>query len=117
MDFYLDQPLGQVGRYMKYQGRKIMVRAKAQVGVKSGALRANIHMRHVRIKRGQYIKIIASLRYARMHHDGTRPHVILPRKRQVLRFMSKGQIINTHMVLHPGTKPNRFLTDQLKMID
>jgi len=117
IDRYLNQPGGEVGRYLSKRGRRIVAAAKAQVGIRTGWLRASIHMRHMRDKRGQYLKIGSSVRYARMHHEGTRPHLILPKKRQVLRFMSKGQIINTHLVRHPGTKPNRFLSDNLKLID
>jgi hypothetical protein len=115
-DFFLNNPKGRVGRWLKTRGSVVVSQAKSQVGVRTGLLRASIHMRHMRDPRGQYIKIGSSLSYARLHHDGTKPHLILPKKRQVLRFYSKGQIVITHMVRHPGTKPNRYLTDNLKLI-
>ena len=42
-------------------------------------------------------------------HDGSRPHVIAPRKRQVLRFAQGGAFRFAPMVNHPGTKPDQFL--------
>lgn len=107
---------GMVGLRLRLLGRRILAAAKRQVGVRSGALRASLHMRHFRDPRGQFIKIGSSLDYARLHHEGTRPHLILPRKRQILRFYSRGQVVRTHMVKHPGTKPNRYLTDNLRLI-
>jgi hypothetical protein len=116
LDTLLKSPRGAVGRHLKGIGRKIVAAAKAQVGVRTGALRSSIHMRHFRDPRGQYIKIGSSVAHAYMHHEGTRPHLILPKKRAVLRFMSKGQIINTLLVRHPGTRPNRYLSDNLKLV-
>ena len=116
-DFFFNNPAGNVGRWLRLRGRRILAGAKRQVGVRTGALRASLHMRHYRDPRGQYLKIGSALEYALLHHNGTRPHLIVPKKRQVLRFYSRGQIVMTLMVRHPGTRPNRYLTDNLKLID
>jgi hypothetical protein len=116
LDKYLNSPGGQVGRYLAKKGRIVEAAAKGQVGVRTGALRLSIHMRHLRDSRGQYIKIGSSLPYARMHHEGTRPHMIYPVRAQVLRFVTKGRLVYTHAVRHPGTKANKYLTDNLKLI-
>jgi hypothetical protein len=113
---YLDMPGGQVGRYLGRRGRIIEAAAKRQVGVSTGALRSSIHMRHMTDPRGQYIKIGSSLSYARMHHEGTKPHLIRPNTAHMLRFVSKGQIVFAHMVRHPGTPANRYLTDNMRRI-
>jgi hypothetical protein len=94
----------------------ITVAAKAQVGVRTGALRASIHMRHLRDSRGQYVKIGSGLDYALLHHNGTRPHIIRPDRAKVLRFVRGGKVIFAHSVRHPGTKANRYLTDNLKLV-
>jgi hypothetical protein len=73
-------------------------------------------MRHLRDPRGQYIRIGSSLPYAKDVHEGTKPRLIVPTKRKTLRFFSKGVIFHTQMVKHPGTKPNRYLTDNLKLV-
>ena len=114
---YLESPTGTVGRFLKRKGLLVQAAAKRQVGVQTGALRASIHMRHFRDPRGQYVKIGSSLPYARMHHEGTRPHLIRPTTPGgVLRFQTKGQLVITHLVRHPGTKPNRYLSDNLNLI-
>lgn len=113
---YLNMPSGQVGKYLARKGRLIEMAARRQVGVQSGALRASIHMRHFTDPRGQYVKIGSSLNYARLHHEGTRPHLIRPNTAHMLRFQSKGQIVFAHMVRHPGTPPNRYLTDNMRRI-
>jgi hypothetical protein len=51
-----------------------------------------------------------------MHHQGTRPHIIVPRRAQTLRFYSRGRIVYSKLVHHPGTKPNRYLTDNLRRV-
>jgi hypothetical protein len=116
LDRFLDNPAGRVGRHMQKVGARITSAAKAQVGVRSGALRASIHMRHFRDPRGQYLWIGSNLSYARMHHEGTPPHLIRPNRAEKLRFVSKGVLVITHLVRHPGTKPNRYLTDNLKLV-
>jgi hypothetical protein len=52
--------------------------------------------------------------YAIFVHQGTRPHIIRPRTKKVLVFYIGSQKIVARTVHHPGTKPNRFLTDNLK---
>jgi hypothetical protein len=117
LDFYLNNPNGEVGRYLSKKGSLIKAAAKRQVGVQTGALRSSIHMRHFRDPRGQYIKVGSPLPYARAHHEGTRPHLIRPnRVGGVLRFETRGQIVFAHLVRHPGTRPNRYLTDNLRLI-
>lgn len=114
MDRLLKQPGGEVGRHLRNRGLLIMAGAKRQVGVRTGALRASIHMRHLRDIRGQYIKVGSNLPYARAHHEGTRPHIIRPNTAQVLRFTTRGQVVFAHLVRHPGTRPNRYLTDNMR---
>jgi hypothetical protein len=110
----LDNPSGDVGKYMANRGRLLVGMAKRQVGVKTGALRASINMTHSRTGRGQQIRIGSSLPYARLHHEGSPPHLIRPKNARMLRFYSRGQIVFTHMVRHPGTRPNRYLTDNMR---
>jgi hypothetical protein len=116
MDRLLLSPSGDVGKYLAKKGRLIEAGAKRQVGVQTGALRASIHMRHFSDPRGQYVKIGSSLNYARMHHEGTKPHLIRPNTAHMLRFYSKGQIVFAHMVRHPGTPANRYLTDNMRRV-
>lgn len=114
LDRYLNSPTGEVGRFLAKKGTKITAAAKAQVGVKTGGLRASIHMRHVRDTRGQHLKIGSNLSYARAHHEGTKPHIIRPNRAKMLRFVSRGDVVFAAAVKHPGTRANRYLTDNMR---
>lgn len=116
LDFTLNDPFGPVGRYLFKRGRAIVAAAKAQVGVDTGRLKASIHMRQERAPKGQLMRIGSPLSYALVHHEGSRPHLIVPNRAQVLRFTAGSRVIYTHAVRHPGTRPNRYLTDNLYLI-
>ena len=110
----LKDPSGAVGRYLKNKGNEILTSARARVGVRTGALRASLHMRHMRDPRGQQIWVGSKLNYALAHHEGTKPRVITPNSGKMLRFVSRGQVVYAHSVNHPGTKANRYLADALR---
>lgn len=42
-------------------------------------------------------------------HAGTRPHVIVPKQKKVLRWPSGGNFVFSKVVHHPGTKPDEFI--------
>lgn len=44
---------------------------------------------------------------------GTQPHVIVPRRREVLRFTVDGRTVYTTRVRHPGTRPQPFMQQSL----
>ena len=116
LDNLLNSPRGEVGRYLFERGTRILIAAKSQVGVKTGRLKASINMRQYRSVGGQSLKIGSPLNYALIHHEGTRPHIITPDTAEVLRFSSRGRIVYTRVVRHPGTKPNKYLADNLYLI-
>jgi len=116
MDLLLDNPNGTVGRFMAHIGRDIREGASLLAGRSTGALQASIHMRHYRDPRGQYVEVGSNLSYAYMHHEGTRPHIILPKKAKILKFMSRGQMVYAHRVMHPGTKRNPYLKEPMRLV-
>lgn len=116
LDKLLNNPRGPVGAYLFVKGAKIREQARLQVGVDTGALKSSIHVRQGRTGPGQYVEVGSPLSHALMHHEGTKPHVIMPSRAQMLRFSAGGRIIYTRKVNHPGTRPNRYLTDQLYLI-
>jgi hypothetical protein len=105
-----------VGRYLTFTAAKLKILAKAQAGVKTGALRSSINYRIVKGGGGLVALIGSDNHIAFMHHEGTRPHIIAARRAQTLRFYSRGKIRYAKVVRHPGTKPNRYLTDNLRKV-
>lgn len=93
---------------------QVVMLAKAQVGVQTGALQSSISG-SVSPGRSVTSRVVASDSKAIMHHEGTKPHLIKP-KGKTLAFSNRGKIVYTRIVRHPGTKPNRFLTDSLRAV-
>ena len=116
MDFVLRSPNGEVGRHLRKLARRLQLLAKAQVGVDTGALKDSINYRIVRGGGGLVAIVGSNNHIALLHHQGARPHIITPRRAQTLRFYSHGRIVYSKLVHHPGTKPNRYLTDNLRRV-
>jgi hypothetical protein len=115
-NFLLKSPQGEVGRDLMRRAVAVQQAAKAQVGVKTGELRKSIHIRRrPNNPAGQQIEVGSNLKYALLHHEGTKPHVILPVVDSQLVFSSGGRIIRTNRVNHPGTRANKYLTDNLPL--
>ena len=112
----LNTSSGALWRYMERKGDLAVKGAKRMAGVKTGRLRASIHKRHLGNMTGQYLWIGSKVPYAYMHHQGTRPHIIMPKSpAKPLRFTSKGRVVITPgPVMHPGTRPNPYLSSQLR---
>lgn len=114
----LKSPNGMVGRYLNDRGRELTALAKAQVGVDTGALRGSIRYKMKTSYGTLAVEVTAHDDKALMHHEGTRRHLIKPRRAKALRFKYNGRIVYRQVVNHPGTQPNKFLTDNLsKVID
>lgn len=112
-DGFKNAPIGDIGMALeKYIGRPILLAAKRQVGVDSGKLMNSITLIHRRTGIYQDMIIGSDNKIALIHHEGTRPHSI-DRYPKMLRFSSKGRMVYTHHVNHPGTRPNRYLSDNL----
>lgn len=47
--------------------------------------------------------------------NGTRPHLIRPRRKKALRFEVGGEVVFAKLVRHPGTRPNDFLGRALRL--
>jgi len=116
LDYTLKQRAGTVGRDLEARALRVMWAAKAQAGIKTGALRLSIHISHGREATGQSFKVGSPLMYALAHHEGTMPRVIVAKRGGTLKFTRQGGVIYTHAVRHPGTRPNRYLTDNLPLV-
>lgn len=112
----LREESGEVGQFMYTVVKRVDRQAKQQVGVETGAVKASIKY-SVRTAPGGFLGTVeATDPKSLMHHQGTDPHVIVPKKAKTLRFHSRGRIVYAKIVRHPGTKPNRFLTDSMENV-
>lgn len=97
--------------------RQVMNRAKVLAPVDTGRLRASIRIEARRTFTLRSVYTIGSdVEYADMVHGGTRPHVIRPRTKQVLRFRVGGRVVFARVVNHPGTKARPFLDRALREV-
>lgn len=106
---------GIVGRDLSNRATRVQLAAKAQTGVRSGANKRDITKNWIAGNAGDLaIRVGAARSYSLLHHEGTRPHVIRPRNARALRFVNaRGDVVFARAVRHPGTRPNRYLSDNL----
>lgn len=137
MAYLTDSPTGPVGRDFRRRVRTLTYRAKVSAPIAKpdprdpfprrtppGALKASIKSLYLPVNRdGQSALVGANpvkggraVGYALYMHEGTSPHVIRPRRAPALRFFWKriGDVMVTTRVMHPGTRPVRYLTRWLR---
>lgn len=112
---FLNGPTGEVSRFLHRGGRRVVLAAKAQVGKDTLSLMESISYDVRTIGSIPTLTVKAENEIAYIHHEGTRPHVITPRNSQALRFSSNGRIVYSRAVMHPGTPPNRYLSDNIHL--
>jgi hypothetical protein len=123
MDSLTNSPYGEVGRWLARKGQEMAAGARAQVGVRTGRLRASIAVSQERVPLGQELRIVADAvapgragSYALDHHEGTPPHLIRAKGRGALVFPGGRGVAAAKVVHHPGTRANKFLSDQLPIL-
>lgn len=107
-----------IRRDMYRRSRNMTQAARGYVRVRTGLLRGSIRGGvHPRAD-GMIAEVIAGIpgrtRYTMFEHDGTRAHIIRPRRRQALRFVTGGRVVYARRVVHPGTTGSRFLVKALE---
>jgi len=108
-------PQGPLVRNLFERGERVRVRAKELVGKDTHKLEHSIVKRMGEDASGPFCLVGSEEPHAELHHDGTRPHEIVPRRARVLRFpASGGGYVFAMRVNHPGTKPNPYLTNALQ---
>lgn len=131
---YIRQGNGPVMRDMSVRAERVQAAAKRQVRLghvgggernanKRAVLRPNLRNTIVkRVVRGTdgnpSVLVGSASPIALLHHEGTRPHIIRPRNARVLVFWSMrggAHMVFAKQVNHPGTRPNRYLTDNLHL--
>lgn len=109
----LNRTDGGLWRYIESKKVAALSGAKRMVGVRTGRLQRSISWYHLKNAAGQYAGLKASAPHALRHHEGTKPHQIRPNRAKALRFQQRGVVVFSHSVMHPGTKPNPYLSAQL----
>lgn len=103
---------GMVAREIYKRALKVQAGAVRQAHKRTGRLARSIHTEMTyRPVTSAYVG--TNVRYAMMHHEGTRAHPIVATPGRMLTFTQNGRRVYARKVLHPGTSPNRYLTDQL----
>lgn len=95
-------------KFLLSRARRVQRNARSMAPGKMGRkVKAVVVGKHVRIE---------STHPATMYViKGTRPHIIRPRYRKVLKFTMSGRTVFAKVVHHPGTKKNDFLTKALRL--
>lgn len=129
---FIRSPDGPVFRRLVDDGELVKNEAKRLVGVhrprpyegrarqarRPGTLRDSI-VKRVVVEGGRPAVLVGSEdRIALWHHEGTVPHPIVPVRAPMLVFWSDraGKVVRAMHVNHPGTKPNRYLTNALAVL-
>lgn len=104
---------GLVAKDMYKRGLRVQAGALRQVGKRTGKLARSIKV-DMRVRPLTAAYVGSNVRYALMHHEGTKPHTIVsPAVGRMITFVSGGRRVYARKVLHPGTTANRYLTDNL----
>lgn len=107
---------GPVYKDIKKRAERLRLLAAHQAGKKTGKLASDIRVKMYPSAEGPWAMVGSDNRIALIHHNGTRPHLITPKHGRMLRFSHKGKIVYARKVMHPGTRPNRYLSDNLRRV-
>jgi len=108
-----------VRRAMLLRGVAVQTAAKQRLNeaprrIDTGRLRNSIQIQEVQ-KRGVIgVRVGTNVDYALVIHNGSRPHIILPRNASVLSWVGPTGRVFAARVNHPGFPANPFLTDGLE---
>jgi hypothetical protein len=95
---------------------QVEAQAKILAPVQTGHLRASIRKIPVFSIRGPAFRVEATAAYAPFVENDTAPHIIRPRRAQVLRFRVGGRVVYAKIVHHPGTKGQHFLAKAVRQV-
>lgn len=101
-------------RRIPFRARRI---ADGMTPVDTGRLRQG-HSEIMRASGSSYeVGLRNVVEYATAVHDGTGPHVIVPKRAKVLAFTVGGKKVFTKKVNHPGSKGTPFFTDPMNTVN
>jgi hypothetical protein len=106
-------------RAMLVRGLAVQTESKKRLNeaprrIDTGRLRNSIQLVESKYRSLPSVRIGTNVDYAMIIHDGSRPHVILPRNASVLAWRGNGGMVFAKRVNHPGFPANPFLKDGLR---
>ena len=93
---------------MAIGGQQVLNRSRILTPVDTGRLRSSERLSFNLSGANPSFKVSTNVQYAEYVHDGTRPHVIRPRRKQALKFRVGGMTVFAKVVNHPGTRARPF---------
>jgi hypothetical protein len=127
----LEGPVGVVWPWLLRRAEVFQAAARTQAPMRTGCLRRSIVKRFEETPTGPGIRFVADTRgcatnpkrigYSLFVHEGTSPHTIRAVNASVLAFFwpngpNGADTYFFRSVNHPGTKPNRFFTDNFGLL-
>lgn len=101
--------------YMNLRVAETVVVARAEAPTRTHELQRSIGSQY---HGGGTWTVTASSAHAKYVHEGTKPHLIKPVRRRMLRFFwdKVGAVVYLRQVNHPGNKANPFLTRAMHQV-
>lgn len=113
-------PRSEPDRYLRRQAEKVAIMARSIAPRRTGLLASSIHVNQNRDEHGRFafgFKVGSPVPYAGFVHEGTGPSFRRMPPGRAFRFMgtdmSRGQLVFTPTVRHPGTPAQPFLSRAL----
>ena len=89
---------------METAGEILRDEVQARTPVDTGRLRKSVSVNITGGGAFMQVTVGSDVEYARWVEEGTRPHVIVPRRARALRFLVGGRVVFARRVMHPGTQ-------------
>ena len=86
-----------------------LVEQAADKHTKTGALVSSVFSKRINASTYEIGHDLQRAPHAVFVHWGTKPHVIKPKNRKVLRWPSGGEFVFARAVNHPGSKPDKWI--------
>lgn len=108
----LRSPNGMVGQDLRRRADRAAAAARRDA---PGSMPSQITGPDIGRRGGELSATVASRHPATVYVvNGTVPHIIRPQRAKALRFTVGGRTVFAHVVNHPGTRANDFLTKALR---